>query len=291
MLADGEAFTTLPDQAAGTRVAAFPWISRPPRSMGTRFFRHLRGTRGGAPERALAASREFWEAKAHENAYWYVSSFGAYQGRDPAEFWSSGQRLWHDLKTTLAYAPSRGDTVVEIGCGVGRLTRAIAPEVGHVHAFDLSPQMLSIAGAYPFPNVTFHLGDGQSLRPLRDQCARLVLAYCVFQHLPSEHVLATYLGEMTRVAEPAGILAFTLTPRTWRNHLAPLLRVKRWLKERLLPDGPRGLYRSEWLGIRPRDQTVRALSPVALSRTLLHGDKWLFYGRTEVAPAETRRTA
>ena len=31
---------------------------------------------------------------------------------------------------------------MEIGCGVGRLTRAIAPEVGIVFAFDLSAEML-----------------------------------------------------------------------------------------------------------------------------------------------------
>ena len=248
--------------------------------MNTSSPRDLHDLPGETPERALSASREFWEAKARENAYWYVSSFGPYEGRDLAEFWTAGRKIWNDLKTALGYTPSRADTVVEIGCGVGRLTRAIAPEVGHVHAFDLSEQMLSIARSCPFPNVTFHRGDGQSLRPLGDHCAPLVLAYCVFQHLPSERVLASYLGEMARVARPSGMLAFTLTPRTWHDHLTPLLRLRRWVKERVRPDGPRELYRSEWLGIRPRAQTVRALSPVPLSQAHLHGDKWLFYGRT-----------
>lgn len=251
--------------------------------MNTSLWRHRREAVQESPERAVARSRCFWERKAHENAYWYVSSFGPYEGRDAAGFWNAGPKIWGDLKAALGFAPARTDVVVEIGCGVGRLTRAIAPEVGHLHALDLSQQMLAMARAYPFANVTFHQADGYSLRGLPGRSARLVLAYCVFQHLPSEQVLGHYLREMARVAQPAGLIAFTLTPRTWRDGLRPLTQLKRWLKERLRPDGPRDLYRPEWLGIRPRAERVHALSPIRLSQTILHGDKWLFYG---LAPSE-----
>jgi hypothetical protein len=78
----------------------------------------------------LEASRQFWDEKARENPYWYVSSAGPYEGRNLAEFWASGPKIWNDLKSASGYLPTPSDTVVEIGCGVGRLTRAIAPEVG-----------------------------------------------------------------------------------------------------------------------------------------------------------------
>ena len=91
----------------------------------------------------LEASHRFWNEKARENPYWYVSSFGPYEGRDLAEFWASGPRIWNDLKNAIGYAPSPAHTVVEIGCGVGRLTRALAPEVGRVEAFDISEEMLT----------------------------------------------------------------------------------------------------------------------------------------------------
>src|ERR1019366_7570372 len=93
----------------------------------------------------LEASRQFWDEKARENPYWYVSSAGPYEGRNLAEFWASGPKIWNDLKSASGYQPKRNDIVVEIGCGVGRLTRAIAPEVGRVFAFDLSAEMLAIA--------------------------------------------------------------------------------------------------------------------------------------------------
>lgn len=229
----------------------------------------------------LEANRRFWDEKAQENAYWYVSSYGPYAERNLAEFWNSGTLIWRDLKSALAYTPSPGDVVVEIGCGVGRLTRAIAPEVGKVHALDLSPEMLEHARELRLDNVVLHKSDGQTLAGLPDGVAQLVLAYCVFQHLPSEQILGGYLREMLRVARPGGLIAFTLTPRAWHTRLAILFQIRRWLKERLHRGGPRGLYQRAWTGIRPSRPTVRELSPVPIQDTVLHGDKWLFYSRKD----------
>jgi len=45
------------------------------------------------------------------------------------------------------------------------------------------------------------------------------------------------------------------------------------------------------IGIRPRRDEVHALSPVPLDFTPLHGDKWLFWGRTPDAAQSTARVA
>jgi ubiquinone/menaquinone biosynthesis C-methylase UbiE len=229
----------------------------------------------------LEANRRFWDEKAQENAYWYVSSYGPYEERNLADFWSSGSLIWRDLKVALNYEPGPNDIVVEIGCGVGRLTRAMAPEVGTIHALDLSAEMLARAQALGLGNVSFHQSDGQSLAGLPDNHAHLVLAYCVFQHLPSDEVLGDYLREMVRVARPGGLVAFTLTPRPWHARMEILFRARRWLKEHLHVGGPRGLYQRAWLGIRPSRAAVCQLSPVPIRDSLLHGDKWLFQGRKD----------
>jgi SAM-dependent methyltransferase len=238
---------------------------------------------------SLDNSRAFWDAKAAENPYWYVSSYGPYDDRNLNEFWEAGPKIWHDLHHAIGYVPNRSDVVVEVGCGVGRLTRAIAADVAHVHAFDISEGMLAVARRSAPANATFHRGEGDSLAPVPDAVADLAIAYCVFQHLPSVDVLARYLGEMRRVLKPGGVLAFTLSPRTWDDALRPVLRVKRWAHEQLVRSGPRGLYQREWIGIRPRRGAVHALSPVPLEFTSLHGDKWLFWGR--VPDAATQSTA
>jgi ubiquinone/menaquinone biosynthesis C-methylase UbiE len=224
----------------------------------------------------LGASRQFWNEKARENPYWYVSSFGSYEHRNLGEFWQSGVNIWSDLKRALEYRPRPSDVVAEIGCGVGRLTRAIAPEVAHVHALDISAEMLAAAANLHARNVSFHRGNGDDLQDLPDGCADLVLAYNVFHHLPCEQVLARYLREMVRVAKPGGIIAFTMTPRTWHRFLRPVFQLRRWLVERFAERGPRDLYRHAWLGIRPSCVRIQAASPMPLKRTTLHGDKWLF---------------
>jgi len=235
----------------------------------------------------LRSSRAFWDAKATENPYWYVSSYGPYSERDLEEFWAAGPRIWRDLREAIGYAPRSADLVVEIGCGVGRLTRAIAADVAHVDAFDISEGMLAVARQSGPANATFHRGDGDSLAGVSNGTADLAIAYCVFQHLPSLAVLSRYLTEMQRVVKPGGIIAFTLSPRTWDDALRPVLRVNRWLREKIARGGPRGLYRREWIGIRPRRDDVYGLSPVPLDFTPLHGDKWLFWGRARVDAAQS----
>jgi len=222
----------------------------------------------------LKTSRSFWEEKATENAAWYISSYGSYYNRDMDGFWQSGNTIWADLKRETGYVPKPTDVVVDVGCGIGRLTRAMAQEVGHVHGFDISQNMLEEARKLGLPNATFYETEGNSLRPLLDNSCDLVLAYNVLQHLPSTDVLGEYLREMARVSR--GIMAFTLSPRDWKTHLLPLLRVRSWLRD---GKGPRGIYKSEWTGIRPRKSTVRALSPLPLQFSVLHGDKWFFQGK------------
>jgi SAM-dependent methyltransferase len=227
----------------------------------------------------LEASRQFWDEKARENPYWYVSSAGPYEGRDLDEFWASGPKIWNDLKAASSYRPTPSDVLVEVGCGVGRLTRAIAPEVGKAFAFDLSEEMLAIArNSVTAANASFHRAATPALAEIADSSVAAFVAYCVFQHLPSLDVLRAYLNTATRVLKPGGMLIFTMTPRSWRDSIAIALRARRWLLERRLPNGPRGLYRNEWYGIRPTLREIESLCPIKTKKILLHGDKWLFFG-------------
>ena len=202
----------------------------------------------------LEASRQFWDEKARENPYWYVSSAGPYDGRDLADFWASGLKIWNDLKSASGYQPERADNVVEIGCGVGRLTRAIAPEVRSILAFDLSAEMLAIArSSVEASNVSFHRAETPALPEIADGSADAFVVYLRrFQHLPNLDMLQAYLNTAARVLKPGGKLIFTMTPRTWRDSIAFALRTRRWLVERRSSQGPRGLYRNKWYGIRFR---------------------------------------
>jgi SAM-dependent methyltransferase len=225
----------------------------------------------------LESSRAFWNSKAAENPYWYVSSFRDYGDPDPAGFWESGRYIWSELKAALALPPSRGAVAVEVGCGLGRLSRAMAGDFECVHAFDISAAMLERAVAAAPPNVTFHLTGGDSLAPLAGGVADFVLAYQVFQHLPSAAVLQAYLREMMRVAAPGACIAFTTAPCDWRARCLPLLRLRNLLVGGLR--GPRDLHRKAWTGIRPSPARLQALCPLPLQRCILPHGRWLYFTR------------
>jgi len=169
--------------------------------------------------------KSFWNRAADQSPHWYVSSYGSYDAqRDLGEFWASGRTIWTDIKRVTGYTPASADRVVEIGCGIGRLTRVIAPEVGQVIALDISEKMLAIARQANLPNVEFRTAQGFVLSGIPDSSVNFSLSYCVFQHLPSHTALKSYLAEMHRVTKAGGMIAFTLTPRNWRTWLLPALR-------------------------------------------------------------------
>ena len=229
--------------------------------------------------------KSFWDWAADENPYWFVSSYGSYDdNRNLDEFWASGRTIWTDVKRMTGYIPGFDDTVVEIGCGVGRLTRAIAPEVGHVIALDISERMLAIARKASLPNADFRQADGFELPGIPDRSVSLALGYCVFQHLPSHSALKSYVAEMHRVVEPGGMIAFTLAPRDWRAWLLPALRVRAYFRERFSNGCPKGIYRKEWVGIRPSPATVSTISPIGLERCAYGSDHILYFGRRPTLP-------
>lgn len=226
----------------------------------------------------LDSSRKFWDQKAQQNPYWYISSYGPYEGRDLEEFWRSGLNIWQEIKATIDYWPSPSHTVVEIGCGVGRLTRAIAPEVKEVFSFDISEQMLQLARQNVPSNVKLNLAEGTSLSSIPNACVDLALAYCVFQHLPTLKDFESYLRAMHRVTKPGGIIAFTICERHWTWSLFPLLRLKGFVKSKLHLQPP-DLYKKEWLGVRPSMVQIRNICPVNLEVKYIGGGRTLLWGR------------
>lgn len=235
---------------------------------------------------SIAKSRSFWNQRAKENPYWYVSSCGPYENRDLEGFWFSGFSIWEELKKAAQlppafpqgeiYQPLPTDVAVEIGCGVGRITRAIAREVGEVHAFDISREMVEIARKSLLPNAVFKVNSGTSLE-LPDSVADVVVAYCVFQHLPDLATLRGYLQEIRRIARPGAAVFFTTCPRDWKDLFQPLMQLKAMVKEKLGLQPP-GLHTKAWLGIRPSQKQVESLCPFPIYLCPLDNSRWFYFG-------------
>ena len=97
--------------------------------------------------------------------------------------------------------------VLEVGCGTGVLTRALAlwPDVSAVVGVDMASSLLSKARelAADLPNLTFRQADGRSL-PFEDETFDVVVFHTTLTHVPSPE---RALAEAFRVLRPLGWLA------------------------------------------------------------------------------------
>jgi SAM-dependent methyltransferase len=128
----------------------------------------------------------------------------------------------------------RGGTCLEVGCGPGRMTGALAERFHQVIALDVSPAMLEQAGSnVTAPNVRFQLVSGERLDGVADGIADTLVCYLVLQHLPDAGVVRSYLREFAR-ALGAGGEAYVQVPvlegwvgRARRALRTPLVRLAR----------------------------------------------------------------
>lgn len=196
--------------------------------------------------------RAYWDGKARENAMYYIHSLLDYSRVDEAEFWSSGR---DNLDRTLEIFDRRigaDDRVVEIGCGIGRITRAIAERAASVVAIDVSSEMVNrcrqaLGG---LDNVSVLLGSGSDLSGIPDATADVVYSFIVFQHVPDPRITCQYIRDMGRVLRPGGWAIFQVS----EDH--DVHRRERWVGadswstriRRLIGRAPRDLLAPQWLG-------------------------------------------
>jgi trans-aconitate methyltransferase len=102
-------------------------------------------------------------------------------------------------------ADPRGGTCVEVGCGPGRMTAALAERFDRVLALDVSPAMLERARvAVPDQRVEFRAVSGDRLDGVDDAIADVLVCYLVLQHLPSRTAVLAYLAEFAGFWSRAG---------------------------------------------------------------------------------------
>lgn len=158
--------------------------------------------------------------------------------------WWTGETRWLRLlqnmvPARLAYfnpivGDWRGKSVLDLGCGGGFMSEALARRGAHVIGVDPSAPAIAIAQKHAETSglsIDYRVGMGESL-PVAESSVDIVVCVDVLEHVRD---LDAVIGEIRRVLKPGGLFLFDTINRTW---LAKLIIVT--LGEtalRLLPPG------------------------------------------------------
>jgi SAM-dependent methyltransferase len=159
--------------------------------------------------------REDWDARAREDAFYYVHS--ARREQTEAEFAASGQAsvadlVGADLPTLTQGRDPRTLRLLELGCGAGRMTRPLAEVFGEVVGVDVSPEMVARARARlaGIPNARVEVNSGTDLAAFADGSFDVCFSFIVLQHIPDRAIVERYVAEMARLLRPGGVAKFQL---------------------------------------------------------------------------------
>ncbi|HOP79774.1 MAG TPA: glycosyltransferase, partial [Armatimonadota bacterium] len=164
-------------------------------------------------DEVVATMKGDWNQRAVEDAKYYVHSTKRDQSEEEfdASGWDSVKSIvLDDLQTITGDTDPKTMRVLEIGCGLGRMTKHLAGVFGEVHGVDVSGEM--IRGAKQrlksVPNAFVYETNGKDLSLFADEMFDFAFSFIVFQHIPFKEVVINYIREAHRVLKRGGVFKF-----------------------------------------------------------------------------------
>jgi ubiquinone/menaquinone biosynthesis C-methylase UbiE len=201
-----------------------------------------------------------WNRRAARNSFYYVET--KYWDGHVDKFFSLGEQRTKELIdpviARLGIDPAHS-TALDLGCGLGRFTRALSTRFRHVIGVDISEEMIRQAHELnrDRPNITLVPANGVSI-PAEAASVDFLYCYEVFQHMPSHAVIQHNIKEISRVLRRKGhgLLHF----RTGRTRPLLLYKMAAALPQMLVSSLAWTLWRDPltsdlaWRGADPIDQ-------------------------------------
>lgn len=156
-----------------------------------------------------------WNELGARDAMWAVLSGPNEASRtwDPEAFFRTGRE---EIAFILSRLRALGvepalERALDFGCGIGRLSRALAEHVAEVHGVDIAESMLEQARAINRGNdrIRFHLNEASSLALFPDAFFDVIYTSITLQHM-EPRFSRLYLAEFFRVIRPGGAVIFQI---------------------------------------------------------------------------------
>lgn len=159
--------------------------------------------------------KEYWDSHARNDPFWAVLSDPAKDNRrwDSVSFFETGKREMSILfyKLCKLGVPLGSKSALDFGCGLGRLSQALARRFDRVVGLDISETMIRLAGLFNQApgRVRYMVNEHEHLRVFPDNEFDFIYSNIVLQHIKPEITLK-YLEEFVRVLRPGGLMVFQL---------------------------------------------------------------------------------
>jgi SAM-dependent methyltransferase len=162
--------------------------------------------------------RAAWEDWGRIDPFWAIltEADARHGGWDVDRFFATGVE---QVATMLAHAerfdrPTRHGTALDFGCGLGRLTRALAPHFERTYGLDIASTMIKGAQEldtrFGRSGAVFLLHEREDLSRYVSGSVDFLSCLLVLQHLPSRDAIAGCLREFVRVLSPGGVAVVQL---------------------------------------------------------------------------------
>jgi SAM-dependent methyltransferase len=245
--------------------------------------------------------KRFWNSRARENAPFYIATWRGFRRSDTEEFFLSGEQVVSFIRES-GYQPTGQDSMIEIGCGIGRMTHGFAELFGNVYAIDISGEMIARAQSLlgDINNVHFYETSGADLSPFQDDSIDFCFSFIVFQHIPSKDVIFKYVQEAGRVLKRGGVFHFQVKglPDPDVGESSSMLTIKRFYRRfvrrpaltawRRLRGLPRGMEAPAWTGTSLTSQEVKSVcaqSGLTVRRITGQGTQYMWVTAAKLALA------
>jgi SAM-dependent methyltransferase len=153
---------------------------------------------------------------------WHFKNVSPYCYGDKITFYQLGfnsvVEMSRFLRNKYDYELKHTDSVLDIGCGVGRLAQFIAPHVSNVVGIDVSEGMVEAARTMlkNFNNISIEKVDGSGALKFEDKKFDLIFSHGTLGFVTNE-ALVKYTKESFRCLKDDGIFVFQIP-----NYKVPL---------------------------------------------------------------------
>ncbi len=179
-----------------------------------------------------------WEGLAQTDPLWAICTDPSKKDRHWTrdDFFASGR---NEVEVVLGHAARIGVSIdrtspaLDFGCGIGRLTRALAKYFPECCGVDISSTMIKVAQELnrDLPHCRFLLNEVAELKDLSENYFGFIYTSIVLQHIAAPHS-HKYIAELVRVLKPGGMLIFQL-PEELRANKVTKFRIRLALRSRL----------------------------------------------------------